>query len=138
METLNCLEDNEMATKKKQQASPAVEEQPKVEPTSPEEPIAATKVNKSALIRAGLNEYSDIGPTELAKILSERHGISVVASEVSNVRTAMRKAHGGVATPRTKAKGLSGGLVANLKAFHDAVQAVGGREEAAELLKILN
>lgn len=135
--TTTNLEETEMATKKKKNEN--VFEEAPVAPPEPA-PVAEVapppKLNKSALIRDYLERHPNVGPTELSKIIMEQNqGVTVHVSEISNIRTKMNQPKGG-AKPLGKTKG--GTFVANLKAFQDAVQAVGGPDEAAELLKMLN
>lgn len=97
---------------------------------------ANVKVNKSALIRKYLNEtqYTSMGPSELAKVIMAEHsGVQIATSEISNVKT---KLLGGGQKPTMPVS--MGTLVDNLTAFKSAVDAVGGKEAASQLLKMLN
>lgn len=103
---------------------------------SPEPTPEPQKINKSALIRQYLEQYKGMGPTELANFIMQQHtGVKITVSEISNIRSKLNQPTG---KSSMKAKSVGGSLVSNLKAFQDAVEAVGGKDEAAELLKLLN
>lgn len=135
--TTTNLEEIEMG-KKKTKVLDETSPEPELPPAPVAEVATPPKLNKSALIRSYIERYPTTGPTELSKIIMEQNtGITVHVSEISNIRTKMNQSKGGGGAKQLN-KTKVGTLVSNLRALQDAADAVGGADQAVELLKMLS
>jgi hypothetical protein len=111
-----------------------------------------TTLNKSEEIRRALTQNPDKGPAELARMLTEQHGVPFRRKAISSIKSKMglkaapsakpaapmaaRKTPGPVLKPMTaiaKAEGGVAVMVANLQAYIDRL----GKKDLHELIDTL-
>ena len=97
---------------------------------------AAKDLNKAQTIREFAAANPGIGPTEIAKTLSEKHGVTFAPSQVSNTLGAKKKKKAG--RGRATAGVKNGNNIAEVITLaRQFVAAAGGTGEAAEVLLAL-
>lgn len=103
---------------------------------------AADGVNRSQLIRDYKKTKKGIGPSAIAELLKEEHGVEVSAQYVSTVLSTAKRKGGKVGRPgrrpgsrnRTSAGGLDAGTLLKAK---ELIDMMGGAEDARAAIALI-
>jgi len=99
---------------------------------------AKKDLNKAQAIRDYAAAHKGAGPTEIAKTLSEKHGVPFAVAQVSNTLTNAKKKGGKAKAKQTGVGNGNNNVVEVITLARKFVAAAGGTANAAEILLALS